>query len=336
MSFLELLKPYWHLVCRAQSLKRKPYAFTLLGTPLVLFRTEGKVAVLLDQCPHRSVPLSQGRLRGENIECSYHGWQFDAQGFCQRIPGLCRKIPYEESLVRNFPVVEKAGFIWVALTSPNSLVPYVSEYWNHPKMNSFFWFTTLNATVANAVENFLDGTHTHFVHRGILRRDKNRQRIEAIVRPKIQGIEVEYTEEGKQNGLISRLFEKERGVSFGRFLMPSIAEIEYRSTQSTTFISTLYFTPISEMRLNVCALVSVPKGKIPRFLQQWILTPFFLMVLKQDKHILEMQQKHLERFSDEQGISTELDLVGPLLRQLLQGKDISELAKKEYRVSLEL
>src|SRR5690606_40486504 len=53
------LTGHWYVVCRSRALGRRPRAVTLLDTPLVLFRTgAGKVAALLDRCPHRNVPLS--------------------------------------------------------------------------------------------------------------------------------------------------------------------------------------------------------------------------------------------------------------------------------------
>ena len=43
-----------------------------------------------DACPHRLAPLSEGRVdRDTNtLECAYHGWAFEPQGTCKRIPQL--------------------------------------------------------------------------------------------------------------------------------------------------------------------------------------------------------------------------------------------------------
>jgi hypothetical protein len=44
------------------------------------------------------------------IECAYHGWQFDGDGSCTKMPStlLCRNVA-----VSALPCVEKDGFIWV-------------------------------------------------------------------------------------------------------------------------------------------------------------------------------------------------------------------------------
>ena len=43
--------------------------------------------VFLDICPHRLVPLSEGRITdNKELQCAYHGWCFEASGKCTAIP----------------------------------------------------------------------------------------------------------------------------------------------------------------------------------------------------------------------------------------------------------
>ncbi|MGH7289247.1 MAG: Rieske 2Fe-2S domain-containing protein, partial [Myxococcota bacterium] len=64
----------WYVACRSEELDAAPLARTVLGTPLVLFRgAEGRPGALLDRCPHRNFPLSQGRsLASGLLQCGYH------------------------------------------------------------------------------------------------------------------------------------------------------------------------------------------------------------------------------------------------------------------------
>ena len=70
----------WFIVARSDELApgemRPLYAF---GRDLVLFRTEGGEARLLDaHCPHLGAHLAVGgRVEGECIRCPFHGWRFD-------------------------------------------------------------------------------------------------------------------------------------------------------------------------------------------------------------------------------------------------------------------
>lgn len=42
---------------------------------------------LLNRCPHRAVPLSEGKVWSDgSLMCSYHGWRFGEDGACKAIP----------------------------------------------------------------------------------------------------------------------------------------------------------------------------------------------------------------------------------------------------------
>jgi nitrite reductase/ring-hydroxylating ferredoxin subunit len=67
----------------------------------------------------RLAPLSEGRVEGGQLECSYHGWRFDGAGRCTRIPqSLDAKAEATacasgRSCVTAYPLKEYAGVIWV-------------------------------------------------------------------------------------------------------------------------------------------------------------------------------------------------------------------------------
>ena len=66
---------------------REPIERTILGKPVVLYRTlSGSPVAMYGICPHRYYPLALGKLDGDAIVCGYHGFTFDADGKCIRIP----------------------------------------------------------------------------------------------------------------------------------------------------------------------------------------------------------------------------------------------------------
>jgi phenylpropionate dioxygenase-like ring-hydroxylating dioxygenase large terminal subunit len=70
----------------------------IANEPLILLRTaRGKLVAMEDRCPHRSAPLSNGTLLGEQIRCGYHGLRFDVEG---RVINLMT--PETESTSRYF------------------------------------------------------------------------------------------------------------------------------------------------------------------------------------------------------------------------------------------
>ena len=71
---------YWYPVAQSRRLERnKTLEVSFAGEPIVLVRTDsGKVFALEDRCAHRQFPLSKGVVCGEQIQCGYHAWRYDA------------------------------------------------------------------------------------------------------------------------------------------------------------------------------------------------------------------------------------------------------------------
>src|SRR5277367_2842063 len=93
----------------------------LLEVPLVLGRSsDGKAFAMRDSCPHRGIPLSYGRFDGKNLECSYHGWKFEAcTARCVEIPSLTSqdKLKVERIFAGHYPCEERDGYFWVYMNS---------------------------------------------------------------------------------------------------------------------------------------------------------------------------------------------------------------------------
>src|SRR5271169_2356959 len=88
---LGFLWDFWYPAIRSDEIYGANLAkATLLEVPLVIGRTiEGKPFAMRDSCPHRGMPLSYGHFDGKNLQCCYHGWEFDAcSGRCLAIPSL--------------------------------------------------------------------------------------------------------------------------------------------------------------------------------------------------------------------------------------------------------
>ncbi|GIL85233.1 hypothetical protein Vretimale_10723 [Volvox reticuliferus] len=85
--------------------------FELFGEPWVMFRDEkGQPACIKDECAHRACPLSLGKVVEGQVVCPYHGWEFNGDGHCTKMPSTphCRNVG-----VSALPCAEKDGFIWV-------------------------------------------------------------------------------------------------------------------------------------------------------------------------------------------------------------------------------
>src|SRR5215510_5383786 len=105
---------YWYPVAQSRKLKRsETLAVAFAGEPIVLVRTDaGKVFALEDRCAHRQFPLSKGVVCGEQIQCGYHAWRYDATGAITSIPyvGTDARPP---RCVRAYPCREAFGLVFV-------------------------------------------------------------------------------------------------------------------------------------------------------------------------------------------------------------------------------
>ena len=70
-----------------------------LGSAVALFRnTEGKVFALLDRCPHKGGPLSQGIVFGESVACPLHNWTIGLKNGCAMAPDEACTTPFKVRL----------------------------------------------------------------------------------------------------------------------------------------------------------------------------------------------------------------------------------------------
>src|SRR4029078_6564382 len=85
------LRNVWYVPPPAPKVTRNPQRIRVLGEDIVVYRATGGASTALeDACPHRKLPLSMGRLKGDNLECGYHGMTFNCSGACVWVPGQDR------------------------------------------------------------------------------------------------------------------------------------------------------------------------------------------------------------------------------------------------------
>jgi nitrite reductase (NADH) small subunit len=84
------------------------------GTDVAVFRNaEDKVFALLDRCPHKGGPLSQGIVFGESVACPLHNWTIGLADGCARAP--------DEGCTTKFSVKVDSGVVHLDLDELNSL-----------------------------------------------------------------------------------------------------------------------------------------------------------------------------------------------------------------------
>ena len=76
------------------------------GMDVAVFRnSEDKVFALLDRCPHKGGPLSQGIVHGEHVACPLHNWNIGLGDGCAKSP--------DEGCTPKFAVQVKDGTVFL-------------------------------------------------------------------------------------------------------------------------------------------------------------------------------------------------------------------------------
>ena len=160
------LRNYWYVCAWPHEVGRDMLARTICNEPVILFRREdGTPAALEDRCCHRHLPLSEGKLVGDAVQCGYHGLMFDTAGACVQVPGQTHVPP--DARIKAYPVTERYGLVWIWMgdtaRADEALIPDTHQN-DHPDWTSLGGVTHIACNYQLFVDNLLDLTHETFVH----------------------------------------------------------------------------------------------------------------------------------------------------------------------------
>ncbi len=156
----------WYAAAYDVEVGRTLFARTVCNQALVLYRkADGTAAALEDACWHRRLPLSLGRLEGDEVVCGYHGLVYNAEGLCTHMPSQETINP--SACVRSYPVVERHRFVWVwpgdPLLADPAAVPDL--HWNDdPAWAADGQVIHVKCDYRLVLDNLMDLTHETFVH----------------------------------------------------------------------------------------------------------------------------------------------------------------------------
>lgn len=333
---------HWYVACLSRQLKKQPLARVMLNQPVVLYRdASGAPHALADRCPHRHAPLSEGRVTDGMIQCPYHGWRFDGDGHCQEIPGSNKPADKPNRRVPSLRAREQDGLVWVALSAEpsaeahrdalHSATSLLSKTTDAPerfhrladsRYTSFLGDDILERSLFDVVENFLDPTHTHFVHNRLVRFESKRRKTRVNIQATRDGVSADYIDEDAQSGLIARVLGRDIDGTRGRFKLPANADLDYLQGEHVKLQIALRFTPINERQVRAFAIVM---GEAPRFLGPFkpllrgVVRRLFAVVFAQDRRILHRRQANVERHSAQPPYAfSDIDLLGPTILRLLR------------------
>ena len=290
----------WYPVAFLKDLDpKRPTPFTLMGHDLVLWfdQASRQWCAFADVCPHRLVPLSDGRLNAAGeIECPYHGWSFNGEGRCTAIPQAREGSTIgQRSHCRSYATATGQGLLFVfrgdaaeAADQPLPLVPNIDE----PGWLLQDTFRDLPMDAVTLLENVLDVSHVPFTHHTTVGRRENAAPLELeLTSFGAEGF-TGLWQEGPRRGKL--------GSQFTTYAAPSLMWHDLTAKGFARILTVVYATPI---RRGECRLFA----RFPfQFNSPWParllgLRPKWLqhlgnhVVLEDDQVFLHWQERVLEQ-----------------------------------------
>lgn len=323
MTLPEAVRDAWHLVALSRDLPLGEVRKAIVcGVPLALFRTAEGLGALVDRCPHRNYPLSEGRVHQGGLECPYHGWRFAPDGACLAVPG-CRLAQGDPARLaaEAVRVAERHGGLFVALSDRAPVEPVLPPDMGNPDCDHFWWSQgTWRGRAFDAIENVMDPFHTNHLHHGFIRRRDRRLPVHLGVTTHDDGIAMTITQTQPDLGLMSRFLERDRTRSVSRYYPPTAVQARWEGESRLTLCVTAFFTPATDDSFTPFACFTTPRGIAPGWLKEAAIRLFLRPVVAQDRRALERQFGVMERFGYPQFAAGPGDILGGRLHRLWKGE----------------
>lgn len=250
----------WYVAATSEDVTDKPHRTRMIGADFVLFRDEsGTLQCLSDVCCHRGGALHRGEVVGGCIACPYHGWEFNGEGQCVKIPAMGDEatIP-KRARIDSYPVEERMGLVWVFVGDQAEADRPEIPDWFQPFLDNPEWrisrynYEWTDCNWERLCENSLDTSHPSFVHK----------RFGSRIAPKVTIVPIEQTEHGakvtrvraapkasQKRGAIADLLPKDRKTTKVTVEWSMIANAEMLYQEMTTEITQVLFsvrTPVDD------------------------------------------------------------------------------------------
>lgn len=316
-SIPNLPKSSWYAVANISDITDRLYKVVLFKQAIVISKSnDGSIKAFYDYCPHRGYPLSEGTVKNNEIVCAYHGWCFDKSGECKEVPGLEKTPKFK---LKKLNIALHDGLVWITLEADSI---FDIKYKKNDLNNKINFKYKLNAPSYLLIENTLDPLHTPYIHAGLVRSEtKLKKEIEISIKNNSTMVEAIYKNEGKQSGLISKIFSPPNVDGIGRYIHPGILELEFKSPTKTYLIFSAYLAPISDEKVNV--ILDINYSKLPvrvDILLLPIFKYFIKKVIQQDIDVCEKQFESIKMINDFSYLSTKADYMIPYINAFFAGK----------------
>lgn len=165
----------WYAILPSKAVKAgQIFGVKRMNLDLALFRNErGELGCVVDQCTHRGAALSKGKVKGDCVQCPFHGLEFDRMGRCAFIPANGKAAAdIHRYNVQFYPVRENNGIVYLWYGDPERATDELPFFYED--VDASFVYSEFedmwNAHYSRCIENQLDVVHLPFVHHNTIGR----------------------------------------------------------------------------------------------------------------------------------------------------------------------
>mgnify|MGYP000907486351 CR=1 FL=1 len=166
-GWVTMIKNQWYAVLNSNEVEKGSVkAFKRMGESLVFWRDlVGNIFCFEDRCPHRGVALSKGKIVDGNLQCPFHGFQFDGDGECCLVPANGRNAPKPKQIkAKRYPTFEVDGFIFIYWGETGSDAGQPQFFDNLMQLSYGTAQDPWRSHYSRVIENQLDVAHLPFIH----------------------------------------------------------------------------------------------------------------------------------------------------------------------------
>ena len=183
ISINKIFQKSWQLACHKSQLSdTNIYPITFLddyiSEPLVITKSNNSINCLSNVCTHRGHIINDKDCTRKKMRCEYHGRTFELDGSIDKMPGFkgVKNFPSENDNLKKVPILEWNDFIFTSIIPEIRIDSVLEDINNRLKKFPFKNISYrsdlsktyhLNAHWALYCENYLEGLHVPYVHKGL-------------------------------------------------------------------------------------------------------------------------------------------------------------------------
>ena len=314
----KLLLKDWYVICRKEEIEENKILLKyVFDQEIIIWKKKERIMAWENLCIHRGSRLSLGSINNGILKCAYHGWEYNQDAQCVKIPSQPDiKIP-KKACVKSYKVIEKMNMVWINLSKEANDFVNIKEFnesnFNHVASGPYI----MNASAPRAIENFLDVAHFPFVHENHLGvKDK----------PMIDDYDVVSSNKGIHASNVKVFQPNPDGTNKSGEVIydyhvhsPFVASLGKDVSKNERFVLVFYVTPISETESMIYTLTLMNFGK----LDDKIVRDYQDFITAQDVPIVESQRPELLPMDLQEELSIRSDKISIAYRRYLKKMNIS-------------